>query len=504
MVKVTVAIPIYNAARHLKVTLDSLVHQTLPHKDFEVICVNDCSTDHSEEVVKSFYPLLPNLKLINRKENSGGPMTPRNDAIEAAQGDYLLFLDNDDFLGEESLERLYNQAVRNRSDVIYGRYVGVNGRKIPRSMFKKGNLLKADLIKDRLVWSLAPHKMYRVGLLRDNGLRFHPKAVVGEDQLFTMQCYIKSKVITVLNDYDYYYVVKRGDENLSLKYFPAEQFFFSFNHLMAYMNEHIADDVLRRKLKIEYLNRFFKASRLRKYLLTKSVLNHAEKKLWLNEAKKFIETHVVDVLPHLDLNHRVFAGLALENNLATLKKAYSKVEQVTPQDVSRIEDGKIYARFIGVNKKNNMPYDVELVVNSWNISNLVLDQFQLTETTLTIEGQFFQSLLSGYKMDYELTFIHRGSNEHYSFPSMPSISKNGFKFTIDYNDLFKRESLSGSWDLYVEAKLNGYTNRCRLCSKPFEIIAEKAFTQRPLNRRYMIKPFWTTPDGQLSLEVKDA
>src|SRR6476620_2111832 len=109
-VKISIVIPIYNAANHLEVTLDSLRHQTLDSKDFEVICVNDCSTDNSKEIIMNYSELLGNIVLIDRCENAGGPAIPRNDAIEAARGEYIQFLDNDDFLGEEALERLYRAA----------------------------------------------------------------------------------------------------------------------------------------------------------------------------------------------------------------------------------------------------------------------------------------------------------------------------------------------------------------------------------------------------------
>jgi hypothetical protein len=86
---------------------------------------------------------------------------------------------NDDFLGEETLERFYNSATANKSDIIYGKYVGVNGRKVPQSMFKKGNRLTADILEDNLVFSLAPHKMFRLSFLRENGFEFHPNSLTG-------------------------------------------------------------------------------------------------------------------------------------------------------------------------------------------------------------------------------------------------------------------------------------------------------------------------------------
>jgi glycosyltransferase involved in cell wall biosynthesis len=500
MVKVTVAIPIYNAARHLKVTLDSLFHQSMRSNDFEVICVNDCSTDGSAEVIQSFQEKMPNLLLINRTENSGGPMIPRNQAIEQAKGQYILFLDNDDFIGEETLERLYKKAVKNKSDVIFGRYVGVNGRQVPRSMFQKGNLLKADLVKNKLVNGLAPHKMYRLGLLRENDIRFEPEAKVGEDQLFTMQCYIKAKTLTVLNDYDYYFVVKRGHENLSLKYFPAEQFFFAFNRIMDYIEEHVDSELYKKQLKTAYLNRFFRASRLRKYLLTNAVLNKEQKKLWLQETKKFIENHVLDLIETLEPKHQVFVRLAWENSLETLLALHSKIVQVTAENFSRIQDGLIYGRFRG--EQNNKPYDVEAVINSWNTTELFLSDFSCDESSLRIAGQFSQSLLVNQDVTYQVILVHQPSGTELSFNSQPTNLKDGFRFEFEYRDHLIHEELAGPWDLFVEAQVGSFKNRCRLGAKRALNVnfGQPVSGLEPSGKTYTIKPYWATPD-HLSLEV---
>ena len=113
MIKITVAIPVYNAAKHLDVVFDSLVHQTMDRADFEVVCVNDCSTDNSKEVIEKWSKVMGNVVLIDRAVNSGGPVLPRNDAIAVARGEYIHFVDNDDFLGVEALERLYHAASEN-------------------------------------------------------------------------------------------------------------------------------------------------------------------------------------------------------------------------------------------------------------------------------------------------------------------------------------------------------------------------------------------------------
>ena len=318
-IKVSVAVPIYNTARHLTVMFDSLINQTMDSSDFEIICVNDCSTDNSKEVVEKYSRIMSNVVLINRAENSGGPSIPRNDAIAAARGEYIHFLDSDDFLGEEALERLYHAAQQNQSDVIFGKYIGVNGRPVPDAMFKKGNRLKADIIADDLVYSLAPHKMFKRSFLKEYGYKFNPEALIAEDQLFVMQCYVAANVITVLADYDYYFVVARGNESLTEKMFPGREFFFVYNKIMEFLNEFMDDEHYKKRIKIAFFNRIIKMKRgWRDHLLTTRT-THEQKIEWLNETKKFIDTHLDDeLIQSLDTQYHYFLEAVKENDIQKL------------------------------------------------------------------------------------------------------------------------------------------------------------------------------------------
>lgn len=319
--KITVAIPVYNAAKYLEVTLDSLRHQTMDLDDFEVICVNDCSTDNSKEIIENYSKMMGNIVLIDRTENSGGPVVPRNNAIDAAQGEYIHFLDNDDFLGEETLERLYYTARANSSDVIYGRYISVNGSGPSVVMFKNGNRPKADIIADNLVYSLTPHKMFRLSFLKEQGFKFDPKANAGnDDQLFLLQCYVAAKVITVMADYPYYFVVGRGKENLSSNYVPAKKWLFVWHQMMKFLNEAIQNEQYKKRIKVALLNRLFVRTRFRSFLLT-SRTTREQKIEWLNETKRFIDAHMNDqLIQSLNPRFHPFWHAAKENDIDKLAK----------------------------------------------------------------------------------------------------------------------------------------------------------------------------------------
>ena len=115
---VSVIIPMYNAARFISQTLESLLYQTMT--DFEVIIVDDCSTDNSVEVVKNFAERFGGrLHIIELSENSGTPEVPRNLAIKFSRGKYLAFLDSDDLFTKTALEELSTLAEVYQADIVH-------------------------------------------------------------------------------------------------------------------------------------------------------------------------------------------------------------------------------------------------------------------------------------------------------------------------------------------------------------------------------------------------
>ncbi len=118
MIKVSVIIPVFNAEKYLGVCLESILIQTL--KDFEVIVVDDCSTDNSVAVAESFLEKFGGrLKIFSLSENTGTPGLPRNVALNYAGGKYIFFADSDDFIINSTLEGLFNYAENFSADVVY-------------------------------------------------------------------------------------------------------------------------------------------------------------------------------------------------------------------------------------------------------------------------------------------------------------------------------------------------------------------------------------------------
>ncbi|QIX26200.1 glycosyltransferase family 2 protein [Nocardioides sp. JQ2195] len=207
---VSVIIPAYNALPYLHRGLESLVAQTLGTDRMEVLVVDDGSTDGTGEALDEWAERYPDLFRIVHAAASGGPAAPRNKGLDLARGRHVYFLDADDYLGEEALERLVATADDEGSDIVLGKMVATSERAVPSSMYRH-NDLDVDLFTSRVWWTLAALKLFRRSLIEDNDLRFPTNFPNASDQPFTAVAYLRARKISVLSDYDFYHVVLRDD-----------------------------------------------------------------------------------------------------------------------------------------------------------------------------------------------------------------------------------------------------------------------------------------------------
>ncbi len=160
MSKISVLIPVYNVEAYLKECLESVISQT--EKDIEIICVDDASTDHSLEILKRYQEKDPRIQLICHETNQGICKT-RKDAIWASEGDYLMFLDSDDYIASDACEKLYRYIQKTNADVIqfgakllYDETVSaelvtwVENFMEPSTEYIEGNILEKCFVENKL------------------------------------------------------------------------------------------------------------------------------------------------------------------------------------------------------------------------------------------------------------------------------------------------------------------------------------------------------------------
>jgi len=113
--KISIIMPVYNSEKYLEKCLDSIANQTINIKDIELIIINDGSIDNSELVIKKY---LNKLNINYIKQENHGQSYARNKGLELAKGEYITFIDSDDYIDKTMLEKLYNEAKKNNCDIV--------------------------------------------------------------------------------------------------------------------------------------------------------------------------------------------------------------------------------------------------------------------------------------------------------------------------------------------------------------------------------------------------
>lgn len=207
--RVAVIVPVFNAMPYLGELLDSLAAQDLDPEHFELILVDDGSTDGGPQLMDRFAAAHPGTRVI-RQRNSGWPGQPRNRGLAATEADYVFFADAGDMLARHALRSMLDHAQLHQADMVLPRIAGLNGRPVNRTLLAKNNP-KAELRE--VFATLAPQKHIRRALIERLELRFPEGRVRLEDCIFITACYLAAEGIAVLADDDYYFLRGHQDAN---------------------------------------------------------------------------------------------------------------------------------------------------------------------------------------------------------------------------------------------------------------------------------------------------
>ena len=214
MEKVTVIVPVYNVEPYLEECLDSIVNQT--YTDLEIILIDDGSTDKSLEIIKKY--AQEDKRIVFITQSNLGVSAARNTGLKMATGEYILFVDSDDTIRQDTVARLRQHAIKTGSDIVIGNVTcleidGSKRRIFSRSkmMFSVDNI-SGDLCYTQLMESSGfPPVVYlyftKSDFIRDNKLYFK-EGVVHEDELWCIQAMLHSSDISLI-DFNYYLYRKR-------------------------------------------------------------------------------------------------------------------------------------------------------------------------------------------------------------------------------------------------------------------------------------------------------
>lgn len=206
MEKISVIVPVYNVEKYLPACIDSILRQT--HSNLEVILINDGSKDKSGQICDEFAKLDSRVKVVH-KEN-GGVSAARNIGLDSAEGDYIAFVDSDDFIAVNMYERLLQEIKRTDTDMVLCNYSKVDeeGKILTEYAYVQNEIVTGV---DALIWLEREHnwsycvvwpRLYKKKVF--DGIRFKEN-VICEDEFIAHQLYLNCDKVAGINESFYFY-----------------------------------------------------------------------------------------------------------------------------------------------------------------------------------------------------------------------------------------------------------------------------------------------------------
>ena len=272
MPKFSIIIPVYNVEKYLKKCLDGVFNQT--YKDYEVIVVNDGTKDNSMDIVKDY-----NVKVINQKNQ--GLSAARNAGVKKAIGDYLIFLDSDDYWEKDLLKEL-SKSLKNNPDLVRFQINEVyeDGRVIPYQEESFTNLSGPDafkrIVKYHFVENACIYAIKRKYYV-ENKFEFR-KDTLHEDFGLIPLVIMKAKRVNSINYLGYNYLQRQGSIMSNKNYEKTKKkvadMYLHYNYLIEEINKLDVDTTI------------FKSFVANSLILKITELNHKDYKFYLNKLKK--------------------------------------------------------------------------------------------------------------------------------------------------------------------------------------------------------------------------
>lgn len=216
-IKLSIIIPVFNGEKNISRCLDSLKNQT--EKEFQLIIIDDGSTDNSWEIMQNYSSEFSNIKLIQTPNR--GVSSARNLGIAEAEGEYLTFLDCDDWIEKNTIENYYSDLENN--DLLIYNFITDNDpyeikeKKIEDLTKEKAQQLSLDSKVKGYVWN----RIYKAQIIKDNHLSFNPDYAFCEDLNFNVKFTVYSEEIKYINQKYYHY--ENNEESVTAQQFSKKK-----------------------------------------------------------------------------------------------------------------------------------------------------------------------------------------------------------------------------------------------------------------------------------------
>mgnify|MGYP006361170599 CR=1 FL=1 len=238
--KLSIIIPVFNVEKYVGACIESLYKQGISEDEFEVILINDGSTDNSLSVIQEYENQYSNITIISQKNQ--GLSATRNYGIKLAKGEYLLFVDSDDLIVDNTLKVMLHIAIQNQVDILKGDYVKANNQEIENgieisnlnsytpSVIKTG---EQGFIEDyNPMYSYAVINFYRREFITKNKIYFL-EGKYFEDVAYTIEAYLKAQTFMAIPLQ--FYVYRQNDSSIMAT--MSVNKLYSMNDIIAYNHQ---------------------------------------------------------------------------------------------------------------------------------------------------------------------------------------------------------------------------------------------------------------------------
>ena len=369
MVKISVILPIYNVEDYLEETLDCLLNQTII-SDIEVLMIDDGSTDNSRYIIEKFALDYENFHAYHKVNEGQG--IARNYGLEFAKGEYVLFLDSDDYIPYNSYEKLYNLASGNDSDIIIGDVLRFSNYNVwSDGLFKHSfegltHDIESTTLNQRpqLLWDTSTsNKLYKREFIEKNNIRFLDKKIFFEDLLFSTESYIKANSIYISNWVFYYWRFRGRKTSVTQQHSDIKNFYdrIEILHLIDKLmkDNGVSQDLIHYEYK-KWLNHDLK-------IFLKKFNNYPTRFIQelINEVQEILEIIPDEFIDELDSFKRILYAMVNNNDIYSLL-AFAHLEKEFVNN--NFDFDNLPIRYVNLIDFKKDVLDVDLNVNLTNMA----------------------------------------------------------------------------------------------------------------------------------------
>ena len=365
MVKISVILPIYNVEDYLEETLTCLLNQTMV-EDIEVLMVDDGSTDDSRYIIEKYALDYDNFHAFHKANEGQG--IARNYALKFAKGEYVHFLDSDDYIPPDAYETLYNLALKNNSDIIIGDVLRFGNTNIwSDSLFKNSFSGITEDIESTtlaempsLLWDTSTsNKLYKKDFILKNDIRFPDRKIFFEDLVFSAESYIKASSVYISKYVFYYWRFRGRKTSVTQQHTDFNNFYDRIQILKIIDNlmkeNNLDDDLVHYEYK-KWLNHDLK-------IFIKKINNYPDR--FNKELVKGVN-EILDLIPHefldeLNSYKRITYEMILNEDIEALKSFAPFEKDVINNEYDLDSLDEKYLKFIDF-KRDSVSEDLTVIL----------------------------------------------------------------------------------------------------------------------------------------------